>query len=61
MQRLTYTLFSLATAIIGHAIHHSVFWSIVDFLFSPIAWLKWLICHEVNLTIIRKAFDFFLS
>lgn len=55
-----YTLFCFCTAMIGYQIHNSIFWSIVDFFFTPIAWMKWLICHEVSLTIIKKAFAFFL-
>lgn len=54
-------LVMIVTAMIGHTIHHSLFWAIIDFLFAPIAWAKWLICHEVNLTIIKHTFDFFLS
>jgi hypothetical protein len=61
MDRLLYVLFALATAIIGMQIHGSAFWAVVDFLFSPLAWIKWIICHEVNLTIIKEAFSFFLQ
>jgi hypothetical protein len=56
-----YTIVAILTAIIGHEIHGSVFWSIVDFFFWPFAWLKWLILQEVNMTIIKEAFSFFLS
>jgi len=59
--RLIYIAFSLATAIIGNNIHGSTFWSVMDFLFSPIAWLKWAICKEVNLTIIKSSFEWFLQ
>ena len=57
--RLSYTMFCVLTAILGHAIHGSLFWSIVDFFFCPFAWAKWLICHEVNITIIKQAFSWF--
>jgi hypothetical protein len=53
-----YLLFSIATAMVGHAIHGSVGWSIVDFFFPIIVWIKWLICQEVNTTIIHNAFSF---
>lgn len=56
-----YTIISIFTAIIGHEIHGSIFWSIVNFIFWPFAWLKWLICQEVNMSIIKSAFDFFLQ
>ena len=54
-------LIGLPTAITGYAIHHSIFWSIMDYLFYPLAWAKWLILQEVNLTIIKTAFSFFLK
>ena len=56
-----YPIAAFATAMIGYTIHSSVFWSIMDFFFMPFAWCKWLICHEVNLTIIKKTFEFFLT
>lgn len=61
MERIIYLLFALSTAIIGLQIHDSAFWAVVDFFFAPIAWIKWVICHEVNLTIIKQAFSFFLQ
>jgi len=61
MRETIYTIFCTTTAIIGNNIHNSVFWSIVDFFFAPLAWLKWLIYKEVSLTIIEQSFDFFLK
>ena len=55
------TAFALATALVGYAIHHSTFWSICDFVFAPLAWIKWLILHQVSLTIIHSAFQFLLK
>jgi hypothetical protein len=46
---------------IGYTIHGSIFWAIIDWIFMPIAWCKWLICHEVNMTIIRETFSFFFK
>jgi hypothetical protein len=57
--RLLYFLFAVCTGIVGYAINHSVFWAICDFLFSPFAWAKWLICKQVSLPIIKQAFSFF--
>lgn len=59
--QLIYTICAICTAIIGHKIHGSLFWSIVDFLFMPIAWIKWLVCQEVNMTVIKSAFAFFFN
>lgn len=61
MYRLIAFIISLATAIIGHEIHGSIFWSIIDFFFWPLAWIKWAICQEVNVSIIKSAFEFFLQ
>lgn len=58
---LGYTIFSLATAVVGMQIHNSVFWAIVDFFFAPFVWLKWLIYHEVTMSIIVKSFEFFFK
>lgn len=59
--RLLYTVFCFATAMVGYTIHHSVFYSIVNFLFAPLAWCYWLFVHAVNLTIIKETFSFFLQ
>ena len=56
-----YTICRICTAMIGYTIHNSVFWAIMDFLFMPLTWIKWLICQEVNLTIIKSSFEFFLK
>lgn len=56
-----YGILGIITAMIGYTIHSNLFWSIVDFVFVPIVWAKWLICHEVNLTVIKTTFDFFLK
>ena len=61
LSRFIYLILALATAIIGKHIHGSLFWAIVDFFFAPIAWFKWLICQEVNLTTIRESFAWFLQ
>jgi hypothetical protein len=52
-------ILAVITAIIGHAIHGSLFWSIMDFLFYPIVIIKWLICQEINMSVLRRAFSWF--
>lgn len=59
--RWVYTLFSIATAMIGYNIHGNWFYSIMDFIFTPIAWIWWLIGQDVNMTIIRDTFSFFFN
>lgn len=56
-----YVIPSLITSMIGYHIHGSVFWSIMDFIFWPITWVKWIIFHEVTLTIIKETFTWFFQ
>jgi|TARA_B110000967_G_C18589689_1_gene413807 hypothetical protein len=53
-------LFAVPTALIGHHIHGSLFWAFIDLLFWPLVWIKWLIYHEVTVTIIKETFSWFL-
>jgi len=56
-----YPVIAFCTAMIGYTIHNSIFWSIMDFFFAPFAWMKWLIMHQVNITIIKETFSFFIQ
>ena len=56
-----HVLLSVATGIVGYTIHQSLCYAIVNGVFYPIAWAKWLICKEVNLSILREAFGFLLN
>lgn len=53
--------FAIGTAMVGHTIHGGAFWTIMNFIFAPLSWAKWLICQDVTLTIIKKTFSFFLQ
>lgn len=46
---------------VGYTIHGSLFWSIVDFFFTPIAILKWIICQEITMTVIHNTFAWFFK
>jgi len=35
-----YMIFAVCTGVIGHNIHGSMFWAIMDWLFAPLVWLK---------------------
>ena len=59
--KLLYLIFAVCTSMIGYHIHNSLFWAIVDLFFTPIAWAKWLICHEVTLSIIKTTFTWFFN
>lgn len=56
-----YTIFCILVAMVGYHIHGSIFWSVMDFIFTPFAILKWLIYHQVNLTIIKETFSWFFN
>ena len=56
---IIYTIFSVLTAMVGYTIHGSIFWSLMDFIFTPIAIIKWIICHEITLTVIKETFTWF--
>jgi hypothetical protein len=61
MKDMIYFILCIGTAMVGYTIHKSLFWSIVDFFFAPFAWAKWLIMKEVNMSIIKETFSFFLK
>ena len=54
-------IFAIPTAIIGNSIHGSFWWTIFDLVLWPISWIKWAIYQEVNVTIIKNAFNWFLQ
>lgn len=56
-----YMIFCLLIAMIGYNIHKSVFWSIIDFFFAPLVLCKWIIYHEISLSIIEQTFSWFLK
>ena len=55
---IVYLLLRTAIAMVGYTIHSSAFWSIVDFVFWPIALIKWLVCKEINMSVIQTTFEF---
>lgn len=61
VHNIIYWFFCLLTGLIGYEIHGSGFWAFMDFLLAPIAWVKWIILHEVNISIIKAAFSWFLK
>jgi hypothetical protein len=61
MVKIVYLIFCVATAMVGYTIHHNVFYSVVNFLFSPISWIYWLITHNVSVSVIKETFSFFLK
>lgn len=39
----------------------SVFWGVIDGIFYPIVLIKWLICEQLNITLIGNTFPFFFK
>lgn len=63
-----YALFGIFTGFLGYHINKvvlgsdwPVFWGIMDALFPLFCWIKWLICGQVNVSIIKAAFAFFIQ
>jgi len=61
LSELIYTLFCLATAMVGYYRHGSILCSIIDFILAPLVWCKWLLLHQVNITMIKHTFEFFIQ
>jgi len=31
-------------------------WAVIDFFMWPLAWFKWLVCQQVNVTLVKQTF-----
>lgn len=56
-----FCIFGVLTAFIGLEIHHNIFWAVIDYCFWPVVWVKWLLFHEVTLSIIKESFAWFFK
>lgn len=54
-------LLPFLVAMVGHTIHGSTFWAVMDALFWPFAIAKWLVFHEVSRSVIERTFSFVLQ
>ena len=61
MKEIIYLLFCVATGMIAHKLYHDVLIAILSAIFWPIAWIKWLICHEVTLNLLKATFQWFFE
>lgn len=59
--KIIYLIIAIFTSMVGYEIHHNVFYAIINFIFWPISWIYWLVCHDVNISVIKSAFGFFLT
>lgn len=58
---ILWLLFDILTAMVGYTIHGSIFYSIINFIFSPLAWIYWLITHNVDMNVLRETFSWFFN
>lgn len=58
---ILWILFDVLTAMVGYTIHGSIFYSIINFIFSPLAWIYWLITHNVDMNVLRETFSWFFN
>jgi hypothetical protein len=67
IDKIAAIIVTFGTSFLGYSINQKAeswcpfIWSIIDGVFWPLAWLKWLICHQVNLSVVKEAFGFFLK
>ena len=67
LSSLIYVIFCVATGMVGYNINVAansnwpLFWSVIDWLFAPFAIAKWLICHQLNISVIKHTFAFFFN
>jgi hypothetical protein len=56
-----YLILAILTAVIGYNIDKSIPWAFFNFFVWPLAWVKWLVLKQVNMTIIKQSFSGFFS
>lgn len=59
--RVVYLILYIVTGMLGYTIHGSLFWAVVDMIFTPITLVYWLITHQINATVITETFGFLLK
>lgn len=57
MRQILYFFMGVLTAMVGHSLHGSAWWSFINGAFWPLSVIKWFICQEVTLKMIEKALD----
>lgn len=61
MNTSLHIILMVLTGMTGYTITNSIFWSIIDGLLSPFSICAWIVCHQLNLTVIHKTFGFLLN
>jgi hypothetical protein len=55
-------VFAYIVGVLGYNLNNnSLFWGIIDGLFYPIVLIKWLICEELTLSLVKQSFPFFFN
>ncbi len=53
-----YLLLCIGTAMVGYTKHHSLFWAFLDFWFTPLTLVYWLVTKQINISLIKETFAF---
>jgi hypothetical protein len=61
MMRLLYLICAVITGMVAWTITHHWVWVLLCFIFWPVAWVYWLVTHQVNLSIIKETFPWFFK
>ena len=56
-----WVLFDVFTAMISYKLYGSLLYAILAFIFSPLAWIYWLVTHAVNVSLIVSTFSWFFK
>jgi shikimate 5-dehydrogenase len=56
-----YLILCILTAMVGYTIHHNVGYAVLNFIFAPISIAYWLVTHQINISVLRETFSFFLK
>ena len=53
---------ALIVGMMGYTLNdNSIGWGIIDGIFYPIVLIKWIICEELTLSLIKNTFPFFFN
>jgi hypothetical protein len=52
---------AIAAAMVSYNLYEDLFLAIICFFFWPFAFIKWLICREISLSVLRNTFLPFLK
>lgn len=59
--KTSYLIFGVLVAMVCYQMHHDILLAIIYLIFWPIPLIKWLICKQLTLTLIKATFGFLLT